>query len=181
MITNDVDKVLFSEEEIRNKISELGKQITKDYQGKNLILISVLKGSFVFVADLARAIDLPLKIDFLSVSSYGRGTTSSGEVKIIKDIDNDLSGCDILMVEDILDSGNTLSFLRDLMMLRNPNSFRIVTFLDKPERRTANVEADYVGFKVPDEFIIGYGLDYAETYRNLPFVGVLKREVYENK
>ena len=175
----DVERVLLSEEEIAAKIAELGKQISEDYKGKNLLLISVLKGSVVFMADLMRAITIDCKIDFMAVSSYGAGTHSSGSVKIIKDLDINLEGYDLLVVEDILDSGNTLSKLKKILLDRNPKSFKICTFLDKPDRRVVELVADYKGFTIPDEFVVGYGLDYDEKYRNLPCVGILKRSVYE--
>lgn len=175
----DVEKVLLTEEEIAAKIAELGKKISEDYEGKNLLLISVLKGSVVFMADLMRAITIDCRIDFMAVSSYGSGSVSSGNIKIKKDLDIDLAGYDLLVVEDILDSGNTLSQLKKLLLERNPNSFKICTFLDKPERRTADIEADYVGFTIPDAFVVGYGLDYDEKYRNIPCLGVLKPSVYE--
>ncbi len=175
----DVEKILLTEEEIAQKVTALGRQISEDYKGKNLLLISVLKGSVVFMADLMRAITIDCKIDFMAVSSYGSGTRSSGTVKIIKDLDINLEGYDLLVVEDILDSGNTLSQLKQILLNRNPRSFKICTFLDKPERRTAEIEADYVGFKIPDAFVVGYGLDYDEKYRNLPCLGVLKPSVYE--
>ncbi len=175
----DILKTLVSEEELREKVAELGRQISHDYEGKSLLLVSVLKGSVVFMADLMRAITIPARIDFMSVSSYGSGTKSRGVVKIVKDLDIPLEGYDLLIVEDILDSGNTLSYLKEILSSRGPKSIRICTLLDKPERRTADIAADYVGFAVPDEFVVGYGLDYDEKYRNLPFIGVLKPEVYE--
>lgn len=175
---DDIKYVLVSEEQLKAKLVELGAQISKDYEGKKLLLVSILKGSVVFMADLMRAISIPNAIDFMVVSSYGSGTTSTGLVKIIKDLDADLTGCDVLIVEDILDTGVTLSNLVPMLKMRNPNSVKICTILDKPERRRANIEADYCGFKVPDEFVVGYGLDYDEKYRNLPYVGVLKPEVY---
>lgn len=175
----DILKTLVNEEELREKVTELGRQISHDYEGKSLLLVSVLKGSVVFMADLMRAITIPARIDFMSVSSYGSGTKSRGVVKIVKDLDIPLEGYDLLIVEDILDSGNTLSYLKEILSSRGPKSIRICTLLDKPERRTADIAADYVGFAVPDEFVVGYGLDYDEKYRNLPFIGVLKPEVYE--
>lgn len=175
---NDIQSVLYSEEELAAKVQELGAQISKDFAGKNLIMVSVLKGSVVFMADLMRAVTIPAEIDFMCVSSYGAGSKTSGVVRIIKDLDNDLTGKDILLVEDILDSGVTLSYLKELLMHRNPSSIHICTLFDKPARRKANIFADYSGFEVPDEFIVGYGLDYAEKYRNLPYIGVLKPEIY---
>ena len=167
----DVLRVLLSEDEIREKVRELGGKITADYKNSNLMLVTVLKGAVVFLADLMRQIDVPAEIDFMVVSSYGSGVKSSGVVKIVKDLDVPLAG---------LDSGLTLSYIKELLESRGPRSIRIATLLDKPSRRKVDLQADYIGFSVPDEFVIGYGLDYDEKYRNLPFVGVLKREVYEN-
>lgn len=175
---NDILKVLLTEEQIKAKCAEMGAQITKDYQGKNLLLVTVLKGAVVYLSDLMRCIDLPCAIDFMVVSSYGSGTKTSGVVKIVKDLDQDLTGKDILVVEDILDSGMTLSYLKTLLEGRSPASIRIATLLDKPARRKVDLHANYVGFEVPDEFVVGYGLDYNEQYRNLPYVGILKPEVY---
>ena len=176
---DDIGEVLFSEEKIAYIVRNMGRQISEDYVGKNLFMVSVLKGSLVFMADLMRAVTIPCSIDFLSVSSYGNGTASSGEVRILKDLDCSLEGKDLLIVEDILDSGMTLSFLLKTLSARNPASIRLCTFLDKPERRRVDIRPDYVGAEVPDKFIVGYGLDYAEKYRNLPYIGVLKPEVYE--
>lgn len=175
---NDILKVLIDEETIKVKVEELGKRISEDYKDKNLLMVSVLKGSVVFMADLMRAIDIPARIDFMSVSSYGSGVKSSGVVKIIKDLDLELEGYDLLIVEDILDSGKTLYYLREILSKRNPKSIRIATLLDKPERRAVDMYADYSCFDVPDEFVVGYGLDYDEKYRNLPYIGVLKPCVY---
>ena len=176
---DDIGEVLFSEEKIASIVRNMGRQSSEDYVGKNLFMVSVLKGSLVFMADLMRAVTIPCSIDFLSVSSYGNGTASSGEVRILKDLDCSLEGKDLLIVEDILDSGMTLSFLLKTLSARNPASIRLCTFLDKPERRRVDIRPDYVGAEVPDKFIVGYGLDYAEKYRNLPYIGVLKPEVYE--
>lgn len=173
-----IERVLISEQALKDKVAELGRQITRDYQGKNLLLVSVLKGSCIFMSDLIRQINLPLSIDFMYVSSYGSGTETTGAVKIIKDMDVDMSGKDVLLVEDILDSGVTLSHVIELLNQRNPASLRLCTLLNKPERHKIDVHLDYEGFVIPDEFVVGYGLDYDERYRNLPFVGVLKREVY---
>ena len=179
-MNNDIAKVLISEEQLQAKVAELGAQISRDYAGKDLLLVSILKGSVVFMADLMRAITEPCSIDFMVVSSYGgANTTSTGLVKIVKDLDQDLSGKDVLIVEDILDTGVTLSNLVPMLKMRNPNSVKICTILDKPSRRKADIQPDYEGFQVPDEFVVGYGLDYDEKYRNLPYVGVLKPEVYE--
>ena len=157
---------------------ELGGKITADYKNSNLMLVTVLKGAVVFLADLMRQIDVPAEIDFMVVSSYGSGVKSSGVVKIVKDLDVPLAGKDILIVEDILDSGLTLSYIKELLESRGPRSIRIATLLDKPSRRKVDLQADYIGFSVPDEFVIGYGLDYDEKYRNLPYIGILKPEVY---
>lgn len=176
---DDIKTVLVSEEQLKAKVAELGAQISRDYAGKNLVLVSILKGSVVFMADLMRAVSIPCNIDFMVVSSYGgSNTTTSGLVKIIKDLDGDLSGKDVLIVEDILDTGITLSHLVPMLEMRNPNSVKICTILSKPSRRKADIEPDYCGFEVPDEFVVGYGLDYDEKYRNLSYVGVLKPEVY---
>ena len=171
-------EVMLQEDVVDARIKELGEQISRDYAGKRLVMVSVLKGSVVFMADLMRAVTVPAEIDFMCVSSYGSGVKTSGVVKIIKDLDNDLAGMDLLLVEDILDSGMTLEYIKKLLLGRNPNSIKICTLLDKQERRKADVAADYKGFEVPDEFVVGYGLDYAEKYRNLPYIGVLKPSVY---
>ena len=179
-IKDDIEQVLISEKDIQKAVKKLGKMISADYEGKNLMLVAVLKGSVIFMADLMRAITIPISIDFMSVSSYGSGVKTSGVVKIIKDLDHDLSGYDVLIVEDILDSGLTLSYLKKILSQRNVNSIRIATLFDKPERRQVDIKADYICFEVPDKFIVGYGLDYDQKYRNLPYIGVLKREIYEN-
>ena len=177
---NDIEKVLLSQDDLKEIVERLGKEISNDYKDKKLVLVSVLKGSVVFMADLMRAITIPCNIDFMSVSSYGSGTKTSGVVKIIKDLDADVvNGADLLIVEDILDSGVTLEYLMKVISVRNPNSIKICTLLDKPERRKANVYANYSGAQIPDAFVVGYGLDYDEKYRNLPFVGALKPAVYE--
>ena len=178
---NDILSVLFSQEDLAAMVARLGEQISRDYKDKNLLLVSILKGSVVFMSDIMRSIDIPCRIDFMAVSSYGSGIKSSGSVKIIKDLDLDLQGYDLLIVEDILDSGRTLSSLMEILSTRKPKSIEICTLFDKPERREADVYAKYIGAQVPDAFIVGYGLDYDEKYRNLPFVGILKPEVYENK
>lgn len=177
---NDIDRVLLSEEDLKEIVKRLGKEITEDYKDKNLVLVSVLKGSVIFMADLMREIKVPCTIDFMSVSSYGAGTKTSGVVRIIKDLDTDvIEGADLLIVEDILDSGVTLEYLIKVLSARNPKSIKICTLLDKPERRKANVKADYSGAQIPDAFVVGYGLDFNEKYRNLPFIGALKPAVYE--
>lgn len=175
---DDIKEVLFSQEKLAHIVENMGKCISRDYEGKNLLMVSILKGSVVFMTDLMRAVTVPCSIDFMSVSSYGSGVKTSGVVKIIKDLDIDLKGWDVLVVEDILDSGLTLSYILEILQAREPKSIHLCTLFDKPDRRTADVKADYVGTVVPDEFIVGYGLDYAEKYRNLPFVGILKPEVY---
>lgn len=179
MKNNDVEKILISEEELSLRIKELGKKISEDYKGEDILAIGILKGSVVFLSDLIRNISNNVSIDFMTVSSYGNSAVSSGELKIKKDLDADIEGKNVLIVEDIIDSGVTLSKLKELLLKRNPDSLKICTLLNKPERRTAEIDVDYIGFDIPNEFIIGYGLDYAEKYRELPFVGVLKREIYE--
>ena len=169
----NIERVLVSEEELHQINARLGAQITTDYAGKNLLVVGILKGSVLFMADLIREIQLPCKLDFLAV------TRSSGVVKIVKDIDIELEDYDVLLVEDILDSGRTLSYVCDMLRTRHPASIRVATLLDKPERRVVDLKADYVGTSVPDEFVVGYGLDFDQRYRNLPYIGQLKRSVYE--
>ena len=178
LLEKDIQEVLFTQEELEKRVRELAAQITADYQGKEIMLISVLRGSFVFMADLCRSIDLDCTVDFMAVSSYGGGTSSTGQVQITKDLSGDISGKHVIVVEDILDSGNTLSYLLKLLEQRKPASIRLCTLLDKPERRTKPVEVSYSGFTIPDAFVVGYGLDYAEHYRGLPYIGILKPEVY---
>lgn len=175
----DIKKVLVTEEELYEITKKLGEKITKDYQGKKLLMVGVLKGSIYFLTDLSRHIDLPCQLDFIQASSYGSGTVSSGNIKITKDIADDLSEFDVLLVEDILDTGNTLKHIYDMLIQRNPQSIAVITLLDKLSRRVADIKADYVGVDVPNEFVVGYGLDYDQYYRNLPYIGVLKEEVYE--
>ena len=175
---DDIKEIYFTEQQLADKVAELGARITEDYRDKNPLIVSVLKGSYVFMADLTRKIDTPCNVDFMVVSSYGKGTKTSGEVQIIKDIEQPIDGRDLLIVEDILDSGNTLFYLMEILKARKPASIRICTLMDKPERRTQPIVADYVGFEIPDAFVVGYGLDYAEKYRNLPYVGILKPSVY---
>ncbi len=175
----DIKEVLFSEEQLKEKIQEIGATITQDYAGKDLLLVSILKGSVMVMADLMRAVDLPLQIDFMNVSSYGAGTATKGSVKILKDLDVDIKGKDVVIVEDILDSGVTLHNLINLLEQREPASIEICTLFSKPSRRQVEVNAKYIGFDIPDAFIVGYGLDFSEKYRNLPYVGVLKEEVYQ--
>ncbi len=179
MMHKDVEQVLYSEEELRQRVKELGCQITADYCGRQPLLVSVLRGSYIFMADLTRSINLDVTVDFMVVSSYGAGTVSSGQVEIKKDLSDSIEGKDLIIVEDILDSGNTLYYLIDVLKARKPASIRICTLMDKPERRTKPIKADYVGFTIPDAFIVGYGLDFDEKYRNLPYVGLLKESVYE--
>ncbi len=173
-----IKEVLVSTDEIDKRVKELGHQITKDYKGKKLMLVGILKGAVIFMADLAQSIDLPITMDFMAVSSYGSSSQSSGVVKIIKDLDCCIEDKDILIVEDIIDTGLTLGYLTDNLKKRGAKSVRICTLLDKPDRRKIEVPVDYVGFEIPDEFVVGYGLDYAEKYRNLPFISSLKEEVY---
>ena len=176
---DDIEEVLFTERQIAVMVERIGKEISRDYKDKNLLLISVLKGSVVFMADLMRSIDIPARIYFMAVSSYGTGTKTSGVVKINMDLALPLAWYDIVVVEDILDSGKTLHYLMELLEGRGPSSIKVCTLFDKPERRQVDVQASYVGSQIPDAFIVGYGLDYAEKYRNLPFVGILKPSVYE--
>ncbi len=178
-MNQNIEKILVTEDELKEINKKLGEQITKDFEGKNLLVLGILKGCVFFMTDLVRNINLPLSIDFMSVSSYGNGTESTGRVKITKDIDIDLAGYDVLLVEDILDSGRTLKYVSDILKTRGANSISIVTLLDKPDRRVAPVTPDYVGCDVPDEFVVGYGLDYDQKFRNLPYIGALKRNVYE--
>lgn len=174
----DIKSIMISEEEIAKKVKELGRQLTEEYKGKDLLIVGILKGCMLFLSDLVRAIDLPLTMDFMVVSSYGTTTKSSGVVRIIKDLEREIEGKHILIVEDIVDTGLTLSYLVENFKTRNPKSVKICSLLDKPDRRKAQVDIEYVGFKIPDEFVVGYGLDYGENYRNLPYVCVLKPEVY---
>ncbi len=176
---DDIAEVLISEEQIHAKVVELGQQISRDYAGKYLLLLGTLKGAVPFIADLARAISLPLEIDYMAVASYGNSTQSSGIVRILKDLEGPIEHKHILVVEDIIDSGLTLHYLLDVIRRRNPLSLRICTLLNKERERVKMIETDYVGFRIPDKFVVGYGLDYAQRYRNLPYIGVLKPSVYE--
>lgn len=176
---NDIAKVLYSQEDIKNVCQKLGKEITKDYAGKTPIIVSVLKGAIFFTTDVVREIDLNTEMDFIDVSSYHGGVASSGEVDLVTDMGSDVAGRDIIIIEDIVDTGRTLKYIVDLMMQRSANSVKVCTLMDKPTGRVLKIDADYVGFTVPDEFVVGYGLDYKELYRNLPYVGVLKPEIYE--
>lgn len=180
MLEKDIERVLVTQEELQEKIKELGAQITKDYEGEELLVIGILRGSVLFMTDLIKAINLYMEIDFMDVSSYGEATTSSGEVKILKDLESPVEGRHLLIVEDIIDTGRTLRYLMDLLKYRNAASVKVITLLDKPSRRVIkNVEPDYTGFEVPNEFVVGYGLDFKQHYRNLPYIGVLKPEIYE--
>ena len=174
----DIKEILFTQEDLKAITKELGEKVTRDYKDKKLYLVTILKGAVVFLTDFMRNVDLPCEVDFMVVSSYGSGVTSSGNVKIIKDLDVPLEDKDILVVEDILDSGNTLKFVVDMIKKRHPKSVEVCALLDKPSRRIADIQAKYVGREIPDEFVVGYGLDYNEKYRNLPYIGVLKPEVY---
>jgi hypoxanthine phosphoribosyltransferase len=176
---NDLAYVLFTEEQLRQRVAEMGRAITEKYAGTEPVFVGVLKGSFVFMADLMRAVDLKCSVDFMAVSSYGNGTVSTGAVEITKDLSQDIAGKHVIIVEDILDSGRTLSYLMGYLANRKPASIAIYTLLDKPDRRQAAVELEMSGFVIPDEFVVGYGLDYAERYRNLPYIGVLKPEIYQ--
>lgn len=177
----DIEDILITEEEIQAKCKEVGVQLSKEYDGKFPLAIGVLKGALPFMSDLVRHMDIHVELDFMDVSSYGSGTKSSGEVKIVKDLDTKVEGRDLLIIEDIIDSGLTLSYLVDLFKYRKANSIKIVTLLNKPSGRTAAIAADLVGFEVPDAFVVGYGLDYDQRYRNLPYIGVLKEEIYQEK
>lgn len=181
MLITDIEKILITREQISQRCAELGKILTEEYQGKDPLVVGVLTGAVPFMADIVREMDCPLQMDFMDVSSYGNALVSSGEVKIIKDLDTNVEGRDLLVVEDIIDSGRTLAYLVDLFKYRKAKSVKIVTLLDKHEGRIVDIKADYVGFDVPNEFVVGYGLDYAEHYRNLPYVGVLKPSIYENE
>ena len=175
----DISKVLFTEEEIKARVTELGKQISEDFKGEDIVVIGLLKGCFIFIADLMRAIDANVAVDFMLVSSYGAGIVSSGEIKVRKDYSIDIEGKNVLVIDDILDTGRTLAFVKDYLLVKSPKNIKLCTLLDKPERRTSKVTVDYVGFSVPDEFVVGYGLDFDEKYRNLPFIGVLRPEAYK--
>ncbi|NBI65946.1 hypoxanthine phosphoribosyltransferase [Pseudoflavonifractor sp. 60] len=178
MLEQDIQEILFSEEQLKERVQAIARQIEADYEGREVMLISVLRGSFVFMADLCRALKLPCTMDFMSVSSYGSGTSSSGQVQITKDLSEDITGRHVIVLEDILDSGNTLSYLLNILEHRHPASVRLCALLDKPDRRVKPVELHYCGFTIPDAFVVGYGLDYDQHYRNLPYIGILKPEVY---
>ncbi len=177
-MVEDIERVLITEEELREKVAAMGAQISRDFEGKDPLFVGVLKGCFIFMADLLRNVDIYCSMDFMAVSSYS-GVKSTGAVKINKDLSEDIAGRHIIIVEDILDSGVTLNYLKNFLQQRNPASIHIATLMDKPARRKAPVFADYSCFEIPDAFVVGYGLDYNERYRNLPYIGVLKREIYE--
>ena len=181
MMSEDIERICFSADEIRTRVQELGAEIARDYKdaSETVYCVGILKGAAVFFTDLVRAIDRPVAFDFMIVSSYGDATTSSGQVKLLKDLDFSIEGKHVIIVEDIIDSGTTMHYLKQMLKGRHPKSIKICAFLSKPSRRVAPVEIDYLGYEVPDEFLVGYGLDYAEKYRNLPYIGVLKRSVYE--
>ena len=176
---NDVEKILITEADIAARVKEMGRQISEEYAGKEILMIGVLRGAVIFMADLARAISVPVALDFMAVSSYGASTSSSGIVRILKDLDQTVEDKHLLVVEDIIDTGLTLTYLLENLRSRKPASIRLCTLLNKPDRRKVNVPIDYNGFTIPDHFVVGYGLDYAEKYRNLPFIGILKPSVYE--
>jgi hypoxanthine phosphoribosyltransferase len=178
---NGVGEVLITDQQIREKTAELGRQLSEDYRGKNPLLICVLKGGLMFLADLMREMHIPVEIDFMAVSSYGDATESSGVVRILMDLDRNIRGRHVLIVEDIIDTGRTLNYIIDNLRTRDPASVKVCTLLNKPARRVLDIPIDYVGFEIPDRFVIGYGLDYGEIYRNLPFVGVLKPEMYSQE
>lgn len=175
----DIKEVLLTEEEITKKISEFGAEISKAYQGKSLLIVGILKGSVMVASELIKKVTIPCEIDFMAVSSYGAATETSGVVRILKDLDYSIEGKDVIIVEDIIDSGVTLDYLLKYLTGRNANSVEIVTLLSKPSRRAVDIDVKYCGFEVPDEFLVGYGLDYAEKYRNLPFIGILKEDIYK--
>lgn len=176
----DIDHILISEEQLQARIAELGKELAAEYDGKRPLFVGVLKGVVLFFSDMIRATQIPSEIDFMVVSSYGSGTESSGSIKVSKDLNKDIAGRHVVILEDIIDSGLTLSYVKDYLLSKNPASLKICTLLDKPSRRQVEITADYTGFTIPNEFVVGYGLDYDELYRNLPYIGVLKSEVYSN-
>jgi hypoxanthine phosphoribosyltransferase len=181
VMEKDLSSILFNEKQIESRVKELGEVISRDYQGKDPVVIGILKGSLIFMSDLIRRLTIPLSIDYVAVSSYGRSTDSSGVVRIVKDLDEPIEGRHVLVVEDIVDTGLTLRYLLDNLQSRGPQSVAVCVLLDKPSRRKVDIKPDYCGFEIPDEFVVGYGLDYAENYRNMPFIGVLDRSVYEGK
>jgi len=175
----DIEEILFTKEEIKKRIKILGKQISKDYKGRFPLLVCILRGAFMFLSDLSREVQIPMSIDFMAISSYGGNTESTGQVRILKDLDTSIEGRHVLIIEDIVDTGLTMDAVTRLLRTRKPKSLRICTLLDKKERRKISIKADYYGFRIPNKFVIGYGLDYKEKYRNLPFIGVLKEKVYK--
>ncbi len=179
VLDSPIKKVLVSEEEIKKRVSEMAQEISNEYRGKDLIVVGILKGAVIFLSELVKQIEFPVFMDFMAVSSYGKSSISTGEVRIIKDLDFSVEGKDILIVEDIIDTGLTLNYLKDILGKRGAKSVKICTLLDKPDRRTVGVNIDFLGFEIPDEFVVGYGLDFDEKYRNFPFVGALKEEVYK--
>jgi hypoxanthine phosphoribosyltransferase len=178
-LNDPIKEVLLTEEEIDKRVSELAKEISEEYRGKDLLVVGILKGAVIFLSDLVKRLEFPVMLDFMAVSSYGKSSVSTGEVRILKDLDYSVEGKDILIVEDIIDTGLTLNYLKDILGKRGAKGVKICTLLDKPDRRTVGVNIDFLGFEIPDEFVVGYGLDYNEQYRNYPFVGALKEEVYE--
>ena len=174
----DLQKILLNSEQIATRVKELGEEITRDYKGESVLMVAILRGAVVFFADLVKSVDLDVRFDFMVVSSYGSSSVTSGEVRIIKDISQPIEGKNVIIDEDIIDTGNTLKNLKRMLLTRNPKSLKIASLLDKPSRRRVEMEGDYIGFEVPNEFVVGYGLDYAEKYRNLPEIGVLKPEIY---
>jgi len=178
-IKKDIAEILIGADELQAKVAELGRQISEDYRGRNPLLICLLRGAVVFLSDLIRAIDVPLEMDFIAISSYGASTESSGVVRLVMDLKSNITGRNVLIVEDIVDTGRTLAYILDNLWTRRPADIKVCALLNKPYRREVQVNLDYYGFEIPDEFVVGYGLDYAESYRNLPFIGVLKPELYE--
>ena len=178
-IENDIAEILIGTEELQARVAELGRQISEDYRGRNPLLICLLRGAVVFLSDLIRSIDIPLEMDFMAISSYGASTESSGVVRLVMDLRSNIMGRDVLIVEDIVDSGRTLAYILDNLQTRRPADIKVCALLSKPTRREIQVELDYLGFEIPDKFVVGYGLDYAENYRNLPFIGVLRPELYK--
>ncbi len=179
MIHPDIERVLLTKEQIEQAVDKIAAQITEDFCGEELVIVCIMNGSLVFTADLMRKIGCPVVLDFMKASSYGAGTSSSGFIKVNRDIETNVEGKNVLIIEDIIDSGNTLYKIKHMFLERNVKNLKLVTLLDKPSRREADISVDYVGFQIPDEFVVGYGLDYDQKYRNLPYVGVLKRSVYE--